>query len=66
MRITDAFLAFPSIVLILMLASVLGPSIINVVIVLGVLSWTGSPVWCAGSSSACASRTGCWPRARSA
>ena len=41
MRITDAFLAFPSIVLILMLASVLGPSIINVVIVLGVLSWTG-------------------------
>lgn len=41
MRITDGFLAFPSIVLILMLASVLGPSIINVVIVLGVLSWTG-------------------------
>jgi peptide/nickel transport system permease protein len=41
MRITDAFLAFPSIVLILMLASVLGPSILNVVIVLGVLSWTG-------------------------
>jgi peptide/nickel transport system permease protein len=41
MRITDGFLAFPSIVLILMLASVLGPSIVNVVIVLGVLSWTG-------------------------
>lgn len=41
MRITDAFLAFPSIVLILMLASVLGPSIFNVVLVLGVLSWTG-------------------------
>ncbi|MGN6758078.1 MAG: ABC transporter permease [Thermomicrobiales bacterium] len=41
MRVTDAFLAFPSIVLILMLASVLGPSIINVVLVLGVLSWTG-------------------------
>lgn len=42
MRITDGFLAFPSIVLILMLASVLGPSIINVVLVLGVLSWTGT------------------------
>ncbi len=41
MRITDGFLAFPSIVLILMLASVLGPSIFNVVLVLGVLSWTG-------------------------
>lgn len=41
MRVTDAFLAFPSIVLILMLASVLGPSIFNVVLVLSVLSWTG-------------------------
>lgn len=41
MRITDAFLAFPGIVLILMLASVLGPSIFNVVLVLGVLGWTG-------------------------
>lgn len=41
MRITDGFLAFPSIVLILMLASVLGPSIFNVVLVLGVFSWTG-------------------------
>jgi peptide/nickel transport system permease protein len=39
MRLTDAFLAFPSIVLILMLAATLGPSITNVVIVLGGLSW---------------------------
>ncbi len=40
MRITDGFLAFPGIVLVLMLASILGPSIINVVLVIGVLSWT--------------------------
>ena len=41
MRITDGFLAFPPIVLVLMLASLLGPSIINVVLVIGLLSWTG-------------------------
>ena len=41
MRITDAFLAFPGIVLLLMLASVLGPSILNVVLIIGFLSWTG-------------------------
>lgn len=41
MRITDGFLAFPGIVLMLMLASMLGPSITNVVVVIGLLSWTG-------------------------
>lgn len=41
MRITDGFMAFPGIVLVLMLASVLGPSIYNVVVVIGVLGWTG-------------------------
>jgi peptide/nickel transport system permease protein len=41
MRITDAFLSFPSIVLLLMLASILGPSILNVVLIIGFLSWTG-------------------------
>lgn len=41
MRITDAFMAFPGIVLILMMASLLGPSIFNMILVLGVLSWTG-------------------------
>jgi peptide/nickel transport system permease protein len=41
MRITDAFLAFPGIVLLLMLASVLGPSISNVVLIIAFLSWTG-------------------------
>lgn len=41
MRITDGFIAFPDIVLVLMLASILGPSIRNVVIVIGLLGWTG-------------------------
>jgi peptide/nickel transport system permease protein len=41
MRVTDAFLSFPGIVLLLMLASVLGPSIVNVVLIIGFLSWTG-------------------------
>jgi peptide/nickel transport system permease protein len=41
MRVTDGFLSFPPIVLVLMLASLLGPSILNVVLVIGVLSWTG-------------------------
>ena len=41
MRITDGFLAFPSIVLLLMLASMLGPSIVNVVLVIGFLGWPG-------------------------
>lgn len=41
MRITDGFIAFPDIVLVLMLASILGPSIRNVVIVIGILGWTG-------------------------
>lgn len=42
MRITDGFIAFPDIVLVLMLASILGPSITNVVLVIGLLSWTGT------------------------
>lgn len=41
MRITDGFIAFPDIVLVLMLASILGPSIRNVVLVIGLLGWTG-------------------------
>lgn len=41
MRITDGFMAFPDIVLVLMLASILGPSIRNVILVIGFLGWTG-------------------------
>jgi peptide/nickel transport system permease protein len=41
MRVTDGFLSFPTIVLLLMLASVLGPSIINVILVIGLINWTG-------------------------
>lgn len=41
MRITDGFISFPDIVLVLMLASILGPSIRNVILVIGFLGWTG-------------------------
>lgn len=40
MRVADIFMSFPSIVLILVLVSVLGPSIWSVTIVIGVLGWT--------------------------
>lgn len=40
MRITDGFISFPDIVLVLMLASILGPSIRNVILVIGFLGWT--------------------------
>ena len=40
MRLGDIFLSFPSIILILVLVSVIGPSIWSVTIVLGVLQWT--------------------------
>lgn len=41
MRTTDGVISFPDIVLVLMLASILGPSIRNVILVIGILSWTG-------------------------
>ena len=40
MRVADIFMSFPSIVLILVLVSVLGPSVCSVTIVIGVLGWT--------------------------
>lgn len=40
MRLADIFMSFPSIVLILVLVSVIGPSVWSVTIVLGVLQWT--------------------------
>jgi len=39
MRMADVFLSFPSIVIILVLVSVLGPNIWSVIMVIGVLGW---------------------------
>lgn len=41
MRITDTVLSFPQIVLLLMLAALVGPSVWNVVLIIGFLNWTG-------------------------
>ena len=40
MRAADIFMSFPSIVIILVLVSVLGPSVWSVTLVIGVLGWT--------------------------
>ncbi len=40
MRVADAFMSFPSMVLILVLVAVFGPSILTVTVVIGVLGWT--------------------------
>ena len=40
MRITDVFMSFPQIMLILVVASLVGPSLWNVIIILGLLGWT--------------------------
>ena len=40
MRVADAFLSFPTMVLILVLVAVFGPSILTVTVVIGVLGWT--------------------------
>lgn len=42
MRITDIMMVFPGLVLIIAVVSVIGPSIFNVMAVLGVLGWTGT------------------------
>lgn len=41
MRITDVFMAFPQLMLILVVVSIIGPSLGNLIIILGILSWTG-------------------------
>lgn len=41
MRTADAFMSFPSMVLILVLVAVFGPSVITVTVVIGILGWTG-------------------------
>ena len=39
MRVTEAFLAIPAIVLMIILAAILGPSFVNIIIVIAVVSW---------------------------
>jgi len=42
MRITDIILVIPGLPFMIILAAVLGPSIINIVFVIGILGWTGT------------------------
>jgi len=41
MRITDTFMCIPWLVFVLVLAAALGPGLINIIITLGALGWTG-------------------------
>lgn len=41
MRVTDMFMSFPYIMFILVVASIVGPGLTNIVIILGVLGWPG-------------------------
>ncbi len=42
MRLVDAFLCFPTFFLILTIVALLGPSLLNVIAVIGLVSWTGT------------------------
>jgi len=42
MRVTDVMMVFPGLVLIIAVVSIVGPSIFNVMAVLGILGWTGT------------------------
>jgi len=42
MRIVDALMCFPTFFLILTAVALLGPSIINIIVVIGLVSWTGT------------------------
>lgn len=41
MRITDIFMSFPYIMLILVVASIVGPGLTNIILILGLLGWPG-------------------------
>lgn len=41
MRLTDIFMSFPYIMLILVVASIVGPGLLNIILILGVLGWPG-------------------------
>jgi peptide/nickel transport system permease protein len=42
MRSVDALLCFPTFFLILTVVAILGPSLINIVVIIGLVSWTGT------------------------
>ncbi|MCX6958557.1 MAG: ABC transporter permease [Verrucomicrobiae bacterium] len=42
MRLVDAFLCFPTFFLILTAVALLGPSLMNIIVVIGLVSWTGT------------------------
>lgn len=39
MRLTDVFMSFPSLMLILVVVSILGPNLLNIIMILGLLGW---------------------------
>src|SRR5690606_35863699 len=39
MRVTDMFMSFPYIMLILVVAAIVGPGLTNIIVILGVLGW---------------------------
>lgn len=41
MRLTDIFMSFPYLMVILVIVSIMGPSLYNIIIVLGLLGWPG-------------------------
>lgn len=41
MRITDIFMSFPFLMVILVIVSIMGPSLINIIVILGLLGWPG-------------------------
>ena len=42
MRITDSVMSIPNIMILLVLAAMLGPGVVNTMVVIGVLGWTGT------------------------
>ena len=42
MRVVDAILCFPTFFLILTAVALLGPNIVNIIVVIGLVSWTGT------------------------
>src|SRR5262244_1187227 len=63
MRVTDAWLALPALVFAIFLATMVGPSMWNIVVILGLVYWTAMRASSAGRFSVCASASlSNWPR----